>query len=334
MQKMLVIQTAFIGDVVLATALLEKLHQYYPGASIDFLVRKGNESLLHQHPFLNEILVWDKKKSKYLHWLQLLRRIRNKRYDLVVNAQRFAATGLLTGLSGACRKTGFDKNPFSFLFTDVIQHAWNDPAHPLHEIERNQQLIAAITDHQAAKPKLYPSAADYGHIQYLQSSPYICIAPASVWFTKQYPPLQWILFCKQVPANYKIYLLGAPGDRALCAQIQSGAGQDNISILAGELSFLQSAALQQGAVMNYVNDSAPLHFASAVNAPTAAVFCSTLPSFGFGPLADNRHVIEVQTALSCRPCGMHGKKNCPEKHFNCAMQIAAGQLMAALPQQP
>jgi heptosyltransferase-2 len=104
--------------------------------------------------------------------------------------------------------------------------------------------------------------------------------------------------------------------------------------LAGQLSFLASAALQQGAVMNYVNDSAPLHFASAMNAPTAAVFCSTLPSFGFGPLADIRHIIEVKETLVCRPCGMHGKKFCPEKHFNCAMQIQTAQLLSVLPAQP
>ncbi len=61
MQKFLIIQTAFIGDVVLATGLVEKLHQHFPGAQIDFLVRKGNEGLLQGHPFLHEVLVWNKK---------------------------------------------------------------------------------------------------------------------------------------------------------------------------------------------------------------------------------------------------------------------------------
>ena len=64
MQKFLVIQTAFIGDVVLATALLEKLHACFPDARIDFLVRKGNEALLAGHPWLHETLVWDKKQHK------------------------------------------------------------------------------------------------------------------------------------------------------------------------------------------------------------------------------------------------------------------------------
>nr|MBA2250545.1 glycosyltransferase family 9 protein [Chitinophagaceae bacterium] len=88
MHKILIIQTAFIGDVVLATAMIEKLHQYFPGAQIDFLVRKGNEGLLQDHPYLNEVLVWDKKQKKTFHLFQLLRVIRAKKYDKVINLQR------------------------------------------------------------------------------------------------------------------------------------------------------------------------------------------------------------------------------------------------------
>lgn len=115
MQRILVIQTAFIGDVVLATGLLEKLHQYYPDATLDILVRKGNESLFDGHPFLHEVLNWNKKSAKYQHLLQLLRTIRQNRYDAVINVQRYFATGFLTAFSGASRKIGFDKNPFRFL---------------------------------------------------------------------------------------------------------------------------------------------------------------------------------------------------------------------------
>src|ERR1700761_6945565 len=91
-QKFLVIQTAFIGDVVLATALLEKLHAYFPDAAIDFLVRKGNEDLLTGHPFLHDVLIWDKKQHKQRTLFRLLRHIRHEHYDKVINVQRFAAT--------------------------------------------------------------------------------------------------------------------------------------------------------------------------------------------------------------------------------------------------
>jgi heptosyltransferase II len=99
MQKILVIQTAFIGDVVLVTGLLEDLHIQYPNAVIDILLRKGNEALFHEHPFINEVLIWNKKEHKYLQLFKVIQQIREIQYDLVINVQRFAATGLITALT-------------------------------------------------------------------------------------------------------------------------------------------------------------------------------------------------------------------------------------------
>jgi heptosyltransferase-2 len=328
MQKILVIQTAFIGDAVLATGILEKLHASFPDAALDYMVRKGNESLFHQHPFLHEVLIWDKKKSKYKHLLQLLRKIQKNKYDIVINVQRFAATGFLTAFSGAKEKIGFDKNPFSYWFTKKIKHIVSDGSHVLHEIERNHQLIESFTDAVAAKPKLYPTAKNVESVQKYKSHPYICIAPASVWFTKQFPADKWISFIHDTPDGVYVYLLGAPGDFAICEEIDSQCSHLNVVNLAGKLNFLESAALMKDALMNYVNDSAPMHFASSVNAPVTAVYCSTIPAFGFGPLSDKSFVVETKEELACRPCGLHGKSACPQHHFNCAHQITNGQLLA------
>ncbi len=330
MQRILIIQTAFIGDVVLATALIEKLHQHHPTAKIDFLLRKGNEALLTDHPLLNEVLVWNKKEKKLRNLFLMLKKIRARKYDVVINAQRFFATGLLTAFSGADAKLGFDKNPLSFLFTKKIRHSIGDKKNLLHEVDRNQMLVCDITNNIAAKPRLYPSKSDYKHIQQLQLRPYIVIAPSSVWFTKQYPAEKWISFINKLPPSFTIFLVGAPSDKDICDHIRDACPGKDVQNLCGELSFLQSAALQQGAVMNYVNDSAPLHFASAMNAPVTAVFCSTIPGFGYGPLSDNRTIVEVNMPLDCRPCGLHGKKKCPQKHFHCAMLINDDQLLETL----
>jgi heptosyltransferase-2 len=324
-QKILVIQTAFIGDVVLATALIEKFHAFYPNAQIDFLVRKGNEALLTGHPFLHEVLIWDKREHKHRNLFNLIRRVRRTKYDTVINAQRFAATGLLTALSGAGQTIGFDKNPLSLLFSKKIPHIVGNR----HEIERNQALIAALTDDQPAKPRLYPTQADEEKIKPYKTKPYITVSPASVWFTKQYPKEKWMSFIRQLPAQITIYLLGAPNDRDLCEDI--AAANSNAINLSGKLSFLQSAALMKDATMNYVNDSAPMHFASAVNAPVTAVYCSTIPGFGFGPLSDKSYIVEIQQSLDCRPCGLHGCKACPRGHFNCAYKIEDTQLLRSLP---
>ena len=318
--RVLVIQTAFIGDVILATALLEQLHQQRPDAQIDVLVRKGNESLLANHPFLNRVLVWDKKKAKYRGLWQLLGQIRQDRYDVVLNLQRFGATGLLTALSGAEQTVGFAKNPFSRFFTHRVPHQI-EPGK--HEVERNAALLnpLQLKNTPQPRPKLYPSAADYEAVQLYQARRYQCIAPTSVWFTKQFPARKWVEFIQKVPRETVVYLLGAPSDVAACEHIRQQTIRDNLVNLAGKLSLLESAALMQGATMNYVNDSAPLHLCSAMNAPTTAIFCSTVPAFGFGPLADNARIVETPEPLDCRPCGLHGHRACPLGHFRCATTI-------------
>ncbi|HNP21293.1 MAG TPA: glycosyltransferase family 9 protein [Panacibacter sp.] len=332
MQKFLVIQTAFIGDVVLATGILEKLHEYYPDACIDYMVRKGNEGLVSGHPFLHNVLVWNKKAGKYKNLLALLKQIRAERYDKVINVQRYATTGFVTVFSNAKETIGFDKNPWSFLFTHKIKHYMSANGHSLHEIERNHFLVAAFTDDQPAKPKLYPSPKDFGKMLPLKQKPYLCVAPSSVWFTKQYPKEKWISFLNNLPVKYDIYLLGAPGDAAICEEIKKISLHPFIINMAGKLNYLESAALMKGAEMNYVNDSAPMHFASAVNAPVAAVYCSTVPAFGYGPLSDNSFIIETEEQLSCRPCGLHGYKACPKNHFKCALSIEDAQLLQVIGQ--
>jgi heptosyltransferase-2 len=328
MKKILVIQTAFIGDVVLATALIENLHQQLPEVRIDILVRKGNESLFESHPFLNQVLVWDKKNNKYQNWVGLLFKIRSRQYDVVLNAQRFAATGAWTAFSKAKIKIGFDKNPFSFLFTNTVVHQFSEKGQ--HEIDRNHQLLSCLFETKVAMPKLYPTASDELAVINYQQTPYLCIAPASVWFTKQFSSEKWVDLINQIPFEGPIYLIGGPGDKLLCDQILQKINRKSVVNLAGRLSFLASAALQKKAVLNYVNDSAPMHFASAVNASVVAVYCSTLPNFGFGPLSDHSFIVQTNEALSCRPCGIHGKKQCPLKHFDCAKTIKMDQLIAPL----
>ncbi len=320
--KFLVIQTAFPGDVILASAVMEKLHEFHSASQIDFLLRKGNESLFASHPFLNKVIVWDKKKNKLSEILRILSEVREESYDYVINLHRFASSGFITAFSGAKNKIGFDKNPFSFLFTQKFQHIIGDGT---HEVNRNQQLISSITDSKPSIPKLYPSEKDFQKVLEYKNTKYNCIAPASVWFTKQWSTHKWVELINLIPAEQNVYLLGAPSDYNLCEEIKLSIvnRQSSIVNLAGKLSFLESAALMKDAIMNYVNDSAPLHLASAVNAHVTAVFCSTIPGFGFGPLSDKSFIAQIKEDLYCRPCGLHGKSSCPEKHFKCAESIKA-----------
>lgn len=64
MRRILFIQTAFLGDVILATTSIAEAKRLFPTAEIDFLVKKGNESLLENNPKINHVFVFDKKGGK------------------------------------------------------------------------------------------------------------------------------------------------------------------------------------------------------------------------------------------------------------------------------
>ena len=323
LQKILIIQTAFLGDVILATALVEKLYQHYPESELHFLVRKGNEHILEGHPFLSKILVFDKSERKYKNLLRLILEIRNQHYDLVVNVQRFFTTGLITLFSGAKIKAGFDKNPLSRFYTVKAVHDFDGS----HETERNQKLIVWMTDVEPAMPKLYPSTANYEKVDTLTDKPYLCIAPASVWYTKQFPPQKWTEIIRSLTGKLMIYLLGSGKDANLADQIISSLPGDNIRNLCGQMDILDTAALMKNAVINIVNDSAPMHIASAMNAPVCVIYCSTIPRFGYGPLSDHKYIVEYSGDLYCRPCGIHGRDSCPEGHFKCALEIETAKII-------
>jgi heptosyltransferase-2 len=314
--KILIIQTAFLGDVVLATPLIEKLKDQISGSEIDFLLSKGNEALLKNNPGIRKILTFDKKKAKYRNLIKLVSVIRKNRYDCAINVQRFLATGILTAFSGAKCRIGFDKNPLSFMFDHKIRHKIaNDDSKIIHEVERNLALLEPICDTGFTMPKIYPSKEDQSIVP---ESEYICIAPASIWHTKQLPAEKWIQLIDKIPINCNVFLIGSQQDKELCEHIILGSRRKGVGNMAGKLSLLQSAALIAKAKITYTNDSAPMHLASAVNAPVAAVFCSTVAQFGFGPLSDKSIILETKEKLDCRPCGIHGFKRCPKGHFQCS----------------
>ena len=309
--KFLIIQTAFIGDVVLATPMAEALAQL-DNAEVHFLVRKGNESLLENNPFIDRILIWNKHQNKLRNLFQLGNEIRKEKFDCVINLQRFASTGFLTWRSGAAKKIGFQENPFSFCFSSKFKHEVNNGR---HEVNRNLELLREFVPGNFP-PRLFPSVQNFEAVTEFKSKPYVCVAPSSVWFTKQWPKENFIQLVSELAKKHHVFLLGAKGDFDLCEEVR-GVENFNATNLCGKLNFLESAALMRDATMNFVNDSAPMHFASAMNAPTTAFFCSTIPEFGFGPLSDRSRIVESNENLACRPCGLHGKKSCPLGHFKC-----------------
>ena len=122
-------------------------------------------------------------------------------------------------------------------------------------MERNHELIKEITDAAAVRPKLYPEVKDFEFVKQFQQQPYITIAPASVWFTKQYPKEKWISFIEKIPYKLSVLLIGAPSDKVLCEEIieevrrqKSGVSSEESSVgnLAGKLCFFTICCTDEG----------------------------------------------------------------------------------------
>ncbi len=307
MKKSLLIQTAFIGDAILATAAVEALA--VRGDAVHVLVRKGNEIFFQSHPKVQKVLVWD-KKNKWKSWWFLLQQVRREKYDVLYLVQRYFTMSLFALFSKAQEKWVYDQSVLAVFFKNLVPYFM---APGRHEVDRLMDLIQCD---QRFLPKLYPSADEQLSIAQWIKTPFITMSPASVWETKRAPEHVW----KQVAEVHRdcfIYLLGGPGDLEFLSRFQSHWKMDNVVVLAGQLSLMQSAVLMSKAKMNFVNDSGPLHLCSAMNAPVTAFFCSTVQDFGFGPLSENSNVLETNEELPCRPCGLHGKKSCPRGDFAC-----------------
>jgi heptosyltransferase-2 len=270
---------------------------------------------------ISNLLLFD-KKQKFSSLFKLIFKIRRVKYDLVVNVNRHFSSGLITAFSGANKKIGFNKNPFSFLFTKSFNHDWN-----LNELERNQKLIEGFTDPIPAKPKLYPSESDFSAARDISIKPYLTISPFSVWPTKQLKFEKWIELIDGISSDFEIYLMGAPSDRTKCDIILKQINRINVFNICGKYNILVETAFISLAKMNFVLDSAPMHICSAVNAAQTVIYCSTSPEFGFKPFSDISKIVKTDEHLSCQPCGKHGHKICPKKHFKCG-DISAKLLLS------
>jgi len=326
--KVLIIQTAFLGDAVLLTSLLEKIRIESPNTTIHILIRKGFEDVFNAYPYSNLGQVWTYNKSiKLKSWWALHQELAKEKFDQVFVAQRFFGMGLLSISIGAKKVIGFDKNPLSLFFNEKVAHEFGQGK---HEIERNTQLLTSWLGSQVHRPFL--DASQRGHFSSdLPAHNYLCISPGSVWETKRFPVHKWIDFIRLLPRDLVIVLMGSRAEKHLSDEITQAFSEDSRKIqnACGRYNLLEALSVFQQSLMSFVNDSGPLHLCSAVNTPTVAIFCSTIPAFGFGPLAEKHKIIEVKEKLSCRPCGDHGKKSCPEIHFNCANSIDVTDMFQA-----
>jgi heptosyltransferase-2 len=333
-EKILIIQTAFLGDVILTTPLIKAVRKKYPRSNISFLLIPQTKELLQNNPYLEEIIVYDKKdKEKGIFgFLKLMRKIKGMVFDLAFVPHRSLRSALLVYLAGIPQRAGFDRSSGSFLFTKKIKFIQNQS-----EIKRNLSLLEEdLFSEKEFLPELFPSTDDFRYVDELlkswniqETDRLVGIASGSVWETKRWLPERFGQVAESLITKLgaKVVLIGGKGDEPLCKQI-SITVRNKPLVAAGKLTTLQSAALIFRFKVVLSNDTAPMHMAVAMRIPVVAIFGSTVPEFGFAPIGGKDMVIQKE--VYCRPCGIHGKRRCPEKHFRCMKEITSEEVFEAV----
>ena len=325
MTASLVIQTSFLGDMVLTTPLLARLAG--EGGPADVVATPAAGALLANSPDVGEVIVYDKRGRDRgaRGFVRLAARLRAKRYDSALLAQGSMRSAGLALVAGIPQRIGFDTSAGRRLYTSRVVYRED-----LHHAAR---LLALAGDEGARthtpgelRPRLYPGAAERAVVDALLHGAatgghtFVAFAPGSVWATKRWPyyaELAGLLAARGV----RVAVVGSRDDAELAAAIAAAAGGAVPAIDAtGRLSLLASAELIGRAAAIVTNDSAPLHLASAMGTPTVAVFGPPVPEFGFGPLAPQRTVLG-HDALACRPCDRHGPQRCPLGHWRCMREL-------------
>ena len=332
-RRIVIVHTAFIGDIVLALPLAQFLRDRFAQAWIAFVAIPAAAAVLENHPAVDEVLVFDKKeKDRGLKGvLNLVRLLKSRGFDTAVVPHRSLRSAMLVFLSGISRRIGFSKSAGKLLFTDVVHY----DSH-MHEIERNLNLAAPLVDHppEFVLPRLYPDTQDVRSVDEVltevDTTNMIAVAPGSVWNTKRWPVEKYKELCGLLSRQgFHTVLVGGPADAELCKDIGRSINQDRVLSVAGKLSLLQSAEIIGRCRAIISNDSAPMHLGVSMRTPVVAIYGSTIPGFGFAPRGEHDAVVEIN-GLECRPCSIHGRTACPIGTFVCMTSIQPDVVLAKL----
>jgi len=322
--RSLIIQTSFLGDTVLTTPLIARLAER---TQVDIVVTPLSAPLLANNPAIHEVIVYDKRGADrgFGGLVRLAGRLRRNGYAAAYHAQGSVRSATLSLLARIGKRVGFVTSAGHRFYTTQVPYIENE-----HHAERLLRLAGEGSSTGTPRPKLFPGEREREAVDKLlreagwNGDPLIAVAPGSVWATKRWP--FYAELAEQVAGH--VVVIGSGADRELALQVAAAAAGRVIDA-TGKLSLLASAELIARSAVLVTNDSAPLHLASAMGTPTAAIFGPTVPEFGFGPLASRSSVLG-NDSLACRPCDRHGPQRCPLGHWRCMREITPRHVAMAV----
>ncbi len=321
MYKILVIQTAFIGDAILTLPMLQKLKEKYPESELDVISNPATSEIFSSSPVINDVIVLDKRgeHKSIFSLIKFARKLKEKNYTKLYSPHRSLRTALIVLFSGIKDTYGFNNSSLKHVYKNIIKYKFNE-----HEVKRNLDLISFDYDHNSWKilPEIIIADEQQKKVNdfLTRNSNAIAIAPGSVWNTKKYPLEYFEKIIDYLTSRfYKIILIGGSKDKIICEGLSSRF-RENVVSIAGEFSIVESIQMLKNVKLLISNDSAPTHMGVCANIPVLTLFCSTSPTFGFYPYNEKSSYLSFDD-LSCKPCGIHGYEECPIGTFRCGNEL-------------
>ena len=345
-QRILVIQTAFLGDLILMTPLLKRLRLLYPQHRLHVVTRSGLSEILISSQLADH--VHEVKKGSRASYAQLLKHFRQTTqphgFDLILCVHESPRSQLFARRIPAQRRIAFQNWWNFFLFQDRVKKPHLKP-----EALRQLSILSPLDFELLPKIQSYPDAGappfltipEWASLSIRERVPdlskrfvtqrgslsgAIALFPGSVWATKQWTESGFIevasFWRKQ---NRRVLILGSPQERELCQRIAQASHSE---CWAGEFSLWELLSILKSIALVVSNDSGSAHLASLVHTPTVVLFGPTVLQFGYRPWQDRIKTVE-NNDLSCRPCGSHGPQKCPLTHHRCMKDIQAQEVIQA-----
>ncbi len=333
--RVVVIQLAYLGDVILTLPLLRLARQVDGVDWVGAVVRPIGAEFLRGQGVVDEIVVYDKRGADTgtRGTLRMASALRRLRIDAALVVHRSFRTALIVLLSGIPRRIGFDESGGSFLLTRTVPYR----ARP-HEAERAASLVEplGVSTGPGRVPfeVVVPEGGDASLDLALDAAglrgddPIVAVAPGSQWPTKRWGADRFAAAADLIAGDLgaAIAIVGAESDRAESALVADRLGGKAVD-LTGRLPLDAWIALIARARVLLANDSAPGHVAAGVGTPVVAVFGPTVPEQGFPPYGDRARVLEA--GIDCRPCGSHGGERCPLGTLDCMERIGVPDVVSA-----
>lgn len=315
--NVIIVQTAFLGDVLLTLPLCVAVKKILPQAHISLVTTPAAADMVRGVASVDSVVVFDKrgKHRTLAQQSQLARSLRSSEKTILLVAHKSWRTALFVREIGADVSIAFRDSPSRWFCTSSVRTPSG-----LHAAERYLLLLKPLADKHTPLPSLdqcvpMTFTAEATSACEDASKPHVVLAPGSVWPTKQWPAEHFrALAQRMVHEGMRVSVIGD----ASVADV--GNGLDGVDNLAGKTSMRKAADIVSQATILVANDSAPVHLASLQNVPVIAIFGPTIPEFGFGPFGTHAVVVQRQN-MQCRPCSDHGTVACPLGTHECMKSI-------------